>query len=66
MQFPEYFAGEAETVVDLGLNPIPIVYGDPQEDDPAKWETPSSSEGLQKRPAGEAEIADIIRQGKLK
>lgn len=38
MQFPEYFAGEAETVVDLGLNPIPIVYGAPQESDPAKWE----------------------------
>lgn len=51
MQFPEYFAGEVGTVVDLELNPIPILYGDPQESDPAKWETPST---------------DIIRQGKLK
>ena len=30
-QFPGYFAGEVGTVVDTDLNPIPIIYGEPQE-----------------------------------
>jgi len=30
-RYPEYFAGEVGTVVDPDLKPIPIVYGEPQE-----------------------------------
>lgn len=30
-RYPEYFAGEAETVADPELNAIPIVYGEPEE-----------------------------------
>ena len=37
MQFPEYFAGEAETIADPALKPIPISFGAPQEGDPSKW-----------------------------
>lgn len=36
-EFPEYFAGEADTVVDPELKPIPIVYGEPQESNPKTW-----------------------------
>jgi hypothetical protein len=43
-QYPAYFAGEVGTVVDPDLNPIPIVYGAPQEigipqaDGSTRWE----------------------------
>lgn len=36
-EFPEYFAGEAETIVDPTLNPIPITFTAPQESDPTQW-----------------------------
>lgn len=41
MQYPEYFAGEAETEVDPDLNPIPISFTKPQEvfnERTKKWE----------------------------
>lgn len=41
-QFPEYFAGEAETEVDPSLKPIPITYGTPEESDPEKWKERSN------------------------
>lgn len=31
LQFPEHFAGEAGTIADPELKPIPIVFGEPQE-----------------------------------
>jgi hypothetical protein len=44
-QYPEFFAGEAETKADPTLHPIPIIYGTPQEhaiehgDGSVTWET---------------------------
>ncbi len=31
MQFPEHFAGEANTIADPELKPIEIIYGEPEE-----------------------------------
>lgn len=37
-QYPEYFAGEVGTICDPDLNPIPIVFGTPQEENRDTWQ----------------------------
>ncbi len=44
-QYPGYFAGEAETVADPELKPIPIIFGAPQEGDPQQWKDRNNGEG---------------------
>lgn len=36
-RYPQYFAGEIGTVVDPDLNPIPITFDKPQEENRDTW-----------------------------
>lgn len=57
-QFPEHFAGEAETVPDDDLNPIPIIYGEPEESDPTKWKEGENVKRRVQTRAGQIRDAD--------
>lgn len=57
-QFPGFFAGEVGTVADAELNPIEIVYGEPQERDPSQWKEGENVKRRVERREGKIRDAD--------